>query len=198
MVPVQEIILSKLPIQIYIILCLISIDAEDIARLYEKEVEPISIELWKKMIEDGWVIFLDLDEGSEISLETIYPSRKFFNFINGNDPKNWMDEWMDLWPSGVKSGSYYVKTDKNGCIRKMRKFNRIYPQYSKKLIMDATKEYITRLKYGDYKYMKIAPYFIEKDGISVLAGECDALLNKMTENDKNEIMEDRFGETEFS
>ena len=42
--------------------------------------------------------------------------------------------------------------------------------------MEATKSYLNEQSIKGYTYSKLAPYFIEKRGMSVLSGECEHIL----------------------
>lgn len=98
----------------------------------------------------------------------------------------WIDEWFDLFPKGVKSGGYYtVRCDKQGCIKKLKNFIKNYPEFDKQIILQATKNYVNEAALQGYAYMKTAPYFIEKSGVSLLAGFCEALIN----NEDNKIVD---------
>lgn len=96
-----------------------------------------------------------------------------------------INDWFELWPKGIKSGGYYVKTDKNGCKKNLEKFMKNHPNLSKETILKATKKYIEDMKDRNYQYIKLAPYFIYKDNISLLEGYC-------TNNDTNLIEDDPF------
>jgi len=107
------------------------------------------------------------------------------NELNINVNDSFIDEWYDLWPKGIKSGGYYVKTDKNGCKKNLEKFMKNHPNLSKETILKATKKYIEDMKDRNYQYIKLAPYFIYKDNISLLEGYC-------TNNDTDLIEDDPF------
>lgn len=129
--------------------------------------QPFYEEDIKSLIERGWLV----KNGEEFSLENLHLTEKFRIFVSS--VSDWIDEWYDLWPKGMKSGGYYVRTDKQGCQKKLEKFVQRH-SYNKDEIIEATKRYITRcLNTGSM--IKLAPNFIEKDGISVLVGECEAL-----------------------
>src|SRR3990167_11507272 len=83
-----------------------------------------------------------------------------------------VDEWYELWPSGVKSGHHYVKSDKKGCFKKLGKFVHDYPEYSYDTILKATERYLNKCSMEAYKFIKFAPFFVSKDGVSVLEGWC--------------------------
>lgn len=99
-----------------------------------------------------------------------------------DDIEDWIDEWFELFPEGVKSGGYYVKTDKKSCLKKMKKFIKQYPEFDKTIILKATKDYVNNLRIKNYSHIKLAPYFIEKDGLSMLEGACRNTLNNMSKN----------------
>jgi hypothetical protein len=92
----------------------------------------------------------------------------------GFDLDDFVDEFRGLFPKGVMSGGYYVVGDKVSCKRKLNKFLKDY-KYTPEIILEATSRYIETMSKQDYKYMKIAPYFISKDGSSTLASECEAI-----------------------
>lgn len=92
---------------------------------------------------------------------------------------DWFDEWYALWPSIMGSGGYRIKGDRRGCIRRLEKFTKDYPEYNKDIIMKATKEYVDRCKANRYRYMQLAHYFIYKNNISSLASYCEAIVDKV-------------------
>lgn len=95
-------------------------------------------------------------------------------------PVTWIDEWVELFPAGVRTGGKLVKSDRKGCENKMNKFMKSYPAYrDKDLIFNVTREYVAEFAENDYMFMKSAIYFIDKlhEG-SELAGRCEEYLNK--------------------
>jgi hypothetical protein len=94
----------------------------------------------------------------------------------------WIDEWYDLFPAGVKTGGrHYVKSSKNSCETKLLKFIREY-KYEKDVIIQATKNYLDNAAKNNYEYMSTAPHFIYKFDNSILSGYCEEVLNKNKEN----------------
>lgn len=83
-----------------------------------------------------------------------------------------LDSYFNLWPSGIKSGGYYVKTDKNGCGKNLKKFLKNNPEITKEIILKATEKYLMDMKERNYSMCKLAPYFVYKDGLSALEGYC--------------------------
>lgn len=94
------------------------------------------------------------------------------------------NKFRDMFPVGVRSGGYLVRSTHNSCLAKMKSFKKKYPEFDDKTILKATHGYINRKTREGYAHMKLAPYFIEKDGVSMLAAECEALLdNSSVEQD---------------
>jgi len=141
----------------------------------------INPERLESLVERGFL--LNFNSSGEAYLNKIYVTDKFKNHVKSETNENeksfssFVGEWMNLFPAGVKSGGYYVKTDPKGCEKKLKKFMTNYPQFTQGIIIQATKNYINELRSKNYEYIKLAPYFIEKDGSSVLAGYCEAALN---------------------
>lgn len=85
-------------------------------------------------------------------------------------------QYREIFPMGIRSGGFLVKGSKSGCIMKMKKFLQTHPKFSQELIIGATKNYVSRKQLEGYKFMTLAHYFIEKDGSSQLEAECESLL----------------------
>jgi len=83
----------------------------------------------------------------------------------------WITEWINLWPSGVKSGSYYVKSSEKDVLPKMQKFIKKY-KFPQEIIMEATKKYLAERKAQNWIYTTCADYFIIKNDVSRLASYC--------------------------
>jgi len=120
---------------------------------------------------------ITLSEKSIELLEALYPSRY-------EDPKDWIDKWRDLFPN-IKSGGYRVRSDKHGCLDKMNKFFKKYPEYTKDIVFRATKKYIEEKKKDNYAYISLAHYFIEKTKQSQLAAYCELVNDKEEDIDVN-------------
>lgn len=102
------------------------------------------------------------------------------------DISSWIDDWYELFPKGIKSGGYYVKTSKKGCEKKLKKFLLENPEYDSEIIIGATKLYIMEMESKGYDRMKLAPNFIEKDSVSMLSGYCEQYVS----SDKSPTLND--------
>lgn len=88
---------------------------------------------------------------------------------------SWLEEWRNLFPKGYKQGSLPLRGDLKSIEKKMMRFLKTYP-YSKEEIIEATRKYLKDQEKENYAYTKVAQYLIEKDGVSALAGLCEAFL----------------------
>lgn len=94
---------------------------------------------------------------------------------------DWIDEWLDLFPRGVKSGGKLLRSDRNACLTKMSKFVKAN-KYPKDLIMRVTQDYLYERSLEDYSFTKCATYLIDKQGEgSELAALCEGALTKKPE-----------------
>lgn len=105
--------------------------------------------------------------------------------------EDFVNEYRNLFPRGEISGGYPVRGDKRGCIERMQKFLKLYPDYSREVILEATRNYINRKEKEGFRYMQLAHYFILKDKISNLAGECEMILDNNLNSDRNESFEEQ-------
>ena len=92
--------------------------------------------------------------------------------INDSDIESWINDWRDEWRT-KKVGSM---GNRDKCIKNMKEFNQLYPQYTKQDIYDARDLYMKNVihQYGNYTYLQQADYFIKKkvkgeDGIETRA-----------------------------
>ena len=89
----------------------------------------------------------------------------------------WFMKWMKLWPSHVMPGRYRISGNTMSCGNKMTKFVKTFPQYTPEIIMEATKNYLSKQEEGNWHYTKKnAKFIFDADG-SVLEQECENILN---------------------
>lgn len=170
----------------YLLLYCLNINNKDLINNYVNNCGKLSTENIDFLVEMDYILN-NGKIGDKYSFENLSLSNKSINlFFNNVD--NWIQLWFDLWPKGVKSGGYLIKADMISCLKKMKKFIEINPQYSKGIIITATKKYLSDMKKDNYAYCKLASYFINKDGNSVLSGLCEQLYDSIT-NGKDEVGE---------
>lgn len=93
--------------------------------------------------------------------------------------EDWIDDWYNLFPKGVKSGGYLVRSDKQGCLNKMKKFIKKYPEFKKDIILKATSDYVDYYRMNNWKFMTLAHYLISKNDVSILASQCENIYDKI-------------------
>lgn len=96
----------------------------------------------------------------------------------------WINEWRELFPKGIKTAGYAIRGTRGGCIKKMKKFIREHKEVTKEQIFKATKLYVEEKRRVRYAYMRIADYFIEKDGGSLLESYIEQLDDNDTVSDQ--------------
>jgi len=85
------------------------------------------------------------------------------------------EKLINIYPQGVKSGGYPVRGSKVDVTDKLRKFFKKH-KYTHEQVIQAVERYVERKRKDKWDYMQRLIYFIEKDGSSNLAAECDNLV----------------------
>ena len=106
-------------------------------------------------------------------------------FKAGSLEEDWIEEWYNLFPKGVKSGGYPLRSGLRGVEIKMKKFIKEFPEYPKDVIIAATKKYLEEARSNGYQYTQLAHYFIYKNNVSNLAAYCESFLEKGTDSVKH-------------
>ncbi len=131
-----------------------------------------------KCKKDGYVTPLGRQliemSGLNLSTKSSVKDEKLMEFLK---------EWVNLWPKGVRTGSRYIRASAQNCFLKMKKFLKLY-DYSFDTITKATEMYLEERKREGYEYTKVCFYFIQKNDISDLADYCEKIENnEHLEND---------------
>ena len=106
--------------------------------------------------------------------------------------EDWIDEWFELFPKGIKNGAYLIRSDKMGCLNKMQSFVKKYPQYNKDIILKATSDYIDYYRMKNWAYMMLAHYFINKNNVSALASSCEQILDRIEQGQEVNLSIDSY------
>ena len=93
-------------------------------------------------------------------------------------------KFRETFPSGIISGNQYVRSSERDIQVKLKKFEKEY-KYNRSTILKAAENYVSRCKLNNYKYMKVAHYFIFKNNESALASECEGVLQGADESSKS-------------
>jgi hypothetical protein len=105
--------------------------------------------------------------------------------------EEWIKEWVDIFPRGIRSGGRLLRGDTPSCLRKMRVFLREYP-YSKDIILEATRKYLQAKEAENFAYTRCAVYFIFRveagsGKISDLATWCEQVEHDQKSGNQNTI-----------
>lgn len=97
-------------------------------------------------------------------------------------------KYRELFPKGINSNGFPYRGDKQGTTKKLAKFLKTNTEYDEKIILKATEKYINEKRKDNFAYMKLAHYFIEKDGVSDLGAFCEQVLNGDSPQDYENIL----------
>jgi hypothetical protein len=183
-VDIAKLVELGISVEAYVVLFCKRYNNEDLLLEYVKKCSKISTESLDKLLELDYIT-TELIDDKYVFSKIKLTDKTIALFPDKMEVKEWIDNWYSLWPKGVKSGNFYVKTDPKECLKKMERFIKEHPQYTKGIILTATKKYLDSIAEKDYAYCKLAPYFIYKDGMSMLEGYCSEVhrnVNKPEEN----------------
>lgn len=93
----------------------------------------------------------------------------------------WVEDWIALWPEGVKQNGVYVRSSANTIREHFKKFLRKY-NYTKEEIFQATRTYLTNQAKSNNDYISLSHNFIEKNNVSLLANMCETYRTGGTQN----------------
>lgn len=103
------------------------------------------------LIHSGWANRMDL---ALLNADVDIPEEE--------DLEELVKRLIDLFPTGKKEGTnQYYRGSKKDITTKLRKFFKIYGNYTYEDVYNATKRYVDSFN-GDYRYMRILKYFIFK------------------------------------
>ena len=91
--------------------------------------------------------------------------RRLFNEIHSIDIEGLAKEYRELFPKGIKTGGYPIRSNLPDIVKKFEKFFKTY-SYSIEEILGGTKMYIHEQTLKNWAYTMMANYFILKeDGV---------------------------------
>lgn len=135
---------------------------------YNSYINSISSVIPKKLEELGFIEIIN-ENNSFFSFILMEKSLSLFQ-VNTIDVKNWIEDWVNLFPKGIQSGGHYVRSDIKSCTNKMTQLIK-NNEFTKEQIFEATMKYIERKKNENYAYMSCSANFISKNNVSLLASE---------------------------
>lgn len=100
--------------------------------------------------------------------------------------KDWIDKWLDLWPTSLTPQKYRISGNRAEVINRMNKFIKEH-DYSEEIIFQATKNYLNIRKLENYNFTKKNTKFIKDIDGSVLEQECLAIVKGEVKEKSNTI-----------
>jgi len=128
---------------------------------------------------DGYIKLTD--PSNPFSFEPLSKLADVFKDDSEENVENWIEDWRNIFPEGKKpGGNFRYRGDKQGCLKNMKWFVKTNPKVTKDEIFTATRKYVKRMKHS--QYIKLANYFIKKEGGSLLSSEIEGLTEQDIEN----------------
>ncbi len=184
-VPLHLLISKGLSLEAFLVLFLVSRKDQITLLAYINKCAKISMQTIDFLLDNSYLCTLS----EKKDFKNLSLTKKSKEFFPDNNVEEWIEEWYDLFPQGVKSGGYLIRTDLKNCTTKMKKYITKYPKHTKELILEATKNYLEQMRMQDYNMCKLAPYFIEKDGMSMLNGQVEQILSGAVEKTNSFIQD---------
>lgn len=129
----------------------------DIPQLFESMERNCQI---VKTLLNGYMLTKDFDT---VCMETLLSSEK--DIPTDNELQTLAKTLMEIFPAGKKPGagtSTYWRGNVKDVTLKLKKFFKLYGNYTTEQIVEATRAYVKSFN-GDYKYMRVLKHFIWKD-----------------------------------
>ena len=163
-------------------------DKPVLAKIVDKIVN--FYELHQNLQRRGLVKFMSGDMDNYNRIEYIMLTEKGQEIVDSfidteyveNTPNvDFVDEYRTIFSPAKASGGRPIKGSKAACSKKLERFMKEHKDISKEDILQAAKNYITKMSKQNYSYVTCADYFIYKrknDGVEVSLLEAEVELVK--------------------
>ena len=137
------------------------------------------------------LIFIDDDKKVQLSGTAHNLLMKIQNEFRTNRTspeilKDFSKTLMNIFPKGKKPGTnLYWRGNTTEVTKKITRFFQMNPEFSDTAVIQATTKYVASFK-EDFQFMRILPYFIEKNGISELL----TILQNMDDDEDTPVESD--------
>jgi hypothetical protein len=128
----------------------------------------------------NYPVFTDKLVASLIDKGWLDTNKKVIRSLN---IKERIDEWLDLWPTFIIPQNYRISGNYRDCKDRMDKFIKKYG-YSWDIIIEATRSYLKRQEANNWNMTKKNMKFIYDTDGSMLAEECEVVINGEGEENK--------------
>lgn len=101
-----------------------------------------------------------------------------------------VEDFIAIFPEGKRNaGGEYLRGNSTDVTEKLNKFLKKY-KYPAETILGATSKYVKQQARDDYRWCSAAHFFINKNGVSKLATECEAFkgIDEVSENWQDNLM----------
>ena len=164
--------------------------------------DPITSDVFKKAINDGFIVANEVDKNNipiKITItsdginkiESILLDSEFNPSTSGKRFDELAVEMQELFPKGRKEGTNLMWRDsKNIISKRLKALTKKYNvTFTNEQALNATKRYIDSFN-GDYRFMQVLKYFISKKNINT--GEENSQLLSYIENEGDEILDNNW------
>lgn len=131
-------------------------------------VNTVQSDIIVKFISRGYVKFSNqsyvLTELGETRLHEIQTEPEEDEYVGKKDKEitDLVEKMRELFPAGTKTGTTAWRGNRREVALRLKKFFKLYgSKYSSEDILDATRRYVASFN-GDFKFMRVLPYFIMK------------------------------------
>ena len=164
--------------------------------------DPITSDVFKKAINDGFIVANEVDKNNipiKITItsdginkiESILLDSEFNPSTSGKRFDELAVEMQELFPKGRKEGTNLMWRDsKNIISKRLKALTKKYNvTFTNEQALNATKRYIDSFN-GDYRFMQVLKYFISKKNVNT--GEENSQLLSYIENEGDEILDNNW------
>jgi hypothetical protein len=106
-------------------------------------------------------------------------------FVVPKEDESWekfIEDFQGKFPVGIRNRSgMSIRSHKVDVSKKMKTFFTKYKGYTREQVLMAVDVYLSKMRREGYAWCMCSHYFILKNGVSVLAGECEEVVKGKTE-----------------
>ena len=185
---------SSLTANQYLLACFIDEENEETFVKYTQKCGKFRVEDIRKLIDLEYLVYTG--SGDTYNFYELYSTQKLEELSKAmkeesegiippikaatiDDFDYFCEKFQDIFPKGVKPAGKPVRSSLQDIKKKLSRFEKDYPEYSRDEILIAAKSYVDRFKLKSYSFMRTAVYFIHKqnDG-SDLAAEVEMVRDR--------------------
>lgn len=159
--------------------------SEEIIKDFINSSDVIEMSSYTEVFQNNGLLKITGDGFRDVSIRDL--GLELIGQSKSDDIIEFATKFRELFPKGIKSGGYPVRSSTVDIADKLRKFFKKH-KYTQEQVLEATKRYVERKGREGYSYMQQAHHFIEKFGVSNLAAECDNLKDEKSSSEGVDLM----------